>query len=204
MDHAPWLCPFFTTSVFLLALHDHSLRGFISEIMALPATNHIFTDTDPLLLLVCHLVLLLIIMVYAHLHVNHIWVECSLILNCNCVHEYVLQMSSAFHNLLSALLLCHYWALPDVLCVVCYLSVCPYHPYFVSLPFVVCTVALYNHTIHPQPTIFPLHRYCRPYRKRKWIFVSIIALELLILSQFEHLIVFIICIEVDWLPINLG
>ena len=120
---------FFTTHAFLPVLHDHSLRGFISDIVILPTIIHLFTDTDPLVPLVCHLALLIITRVHAHLSVCCIWVECP-----SYITEFMsvdIFKSSAFHSLLSEVLFFHYWCLPDALCAMCFKSNCLCHPNFV-------------------------------------------------------------------------
>ena len=103
----------------------------------------------------------------------------------------------------SEVMLCHCQCLAGVFCVGCDQSTLCY-PHYGQPPIVICAVALYNHSIHPWSIILSLHSYCRSYRKRNLGFVSNTALKVFILSSFQGLIVFTICIEVNRLPINLG
>ena len=98
-------------------------------------------------------------------------------------------------NLLSWVLFCCYQCSLNLSCVACDQFVYLCYPNYVWLPIVIYTVALYNDSMCPWSTILSLHSYCRPYTRRNWFFVIIIALYLLILSSFQSLMVFIICIK---------
>ena len=49
-------------------------------------------------------------------------------------------------------------------------------PSLCMINHMVCTAALNNHPMHPWSTVISLYGYCRLYRKRNWISVSITAL----------------------------
>ena len=56
-----------------------------------------------------------------------------------------------------------------------------------------------HYAMSPWFTIFVLDSYCRPYRERKWVFLSIINLNVFIFACFQDLIVFVIIIKIGLL-----
>ena len=118
----------FHHAVFLLGLHDHSLKGFLSVIMALSTISHILMTSVHHVLLVWHLIFSPILMVFVHIHSFHVWVECLImprfpVLLTLCLLRYhsavicVFKMSLVWHVISS---------LSPSLCMISYCGLCCY------------------------------------------------------------------------------
>ena len=152
----------------------------ITYIMIL-LTSHICTRTDPFDLLILDFVLLNIPMVCVYL--------CSFVWRLStplCSTEFVSVNISSRHpvpfpvcSLRFSLAVIGVFLMCLVFHVISLLVFVTLTMYDCSLWF--APLSLYNHSINPLSSILLLHSYCRPYRKRNWVFVSIIALQSFIL-----------------------
>ena len=103
-----------------------------------------FPALTPLIWLIWDLVLMLTTMVCIHQCACCIWIEYPAMLNWVWTCEHVLQLFISFCLILSEVLVCHFWCLADVSCVVCNQSTHLCYPHYVWPPTVICAGSLYN------------------------------------------------------------
>ena len=183
--YVPWPCHYLTTSASLLALCDLSLRGFMYVIMVLSATSHFCITTSLSCLPAYHCG------VYATYGLNILLVLIGF-LSVNMSLEYpvlftvcCLRYCSVIIGIFCMCLMLHIISSPSLSPSICLNAKCgldcyPQQSLHVSMVTILC-----------------LYSYCRPYVKRILISVSITVLWTIILSQFEGLLVVIVCVVVN-------
>ena len=185
MAYVSWPSPYFTTPAFLTAFYDLSLH----KLYHIPTCQqlHLYQHQPPwsASLAFCpptfhHGMCSLVFLLYMH------WTSCYTLLS---LYLWLYPLPFTFSSLRFSSAIISVFKMCLALLPSLYMTA-------------YCAVALSNHPMCPWSTILSLHTYCRPYRKRYWVFVSMIGLQIFILSCFQVLIVFIICIVVDGVPIN--